>query len=436
MSRENLNQARQEPQQLPNNQQDQLMSTNGHLNNNDQVITSTSSSASSTNRISIQQNSTDEMAAKNTLDDEQIDENNEADIDDEDEDEDEDDVDCVEDSPDGRWSKRNQHVSQRDVPGIDKAYLAMDTENGFEVVWNEIYLTGGKRFKTEYLENSGQEKINGIFQKLINLNHPNIVKFHHYWIDQAKKRIVFITEYMPSGSLKQFLRKAKKTNQSIKKQTWKRWCIQLLSALHYLHNLESAIIHDDLSCDTIYIQHNGLIKIGCIAPDIVNTHVKTCVDFGKFARNAHYIAPEFRSNDTTDLPHNANPSSTTSSSGESGQNANQSNGVSSKYLNNKTTAVDIYAFGMVALEMFNLEFGGNGDTHPVTSDLIKQSIDALDRNQQDFILKCLETDPNKRPSAKDLLFHPLLFEVPSLRLLAAHQLIRNQNESKGIFLII
>ena len=26
----------------------------------------------------------------------------------------------------------------RDVPGIDDAYLAMDTEEGVEVVWNEV----------------------------------------------------------------------------------------------------------------------------------------------------------------------------------------------------------------------------------------------------------------------------------------------------------
>ena len=29
-------------------------------------------------------------------------------------------------------------VNQRNVPGIDNAYLAMDTEEGVEVVWNEV----------------------------------------------------------------------------------------------------------------------------------------------------------------------------------------------------------------------------------------------------------------------------------------------------------
>jgi nuclear receptor-binding protein len=87
--------------------------------------------------------------------------------------------------------------------------------------------------------------------------------------------------------------------------------------------------------------------------------------------------------------------------------------------------------------MFNLEFGGNGDTHPVTPELIKQSIEALDEKQQDFIKKCLENDPKKRPTAKELLFDPLLFEVPSLRLIAAHQYINNQNETRGkLFLLV
>jgi hypothetical protein len=48
---------------------------------------------------------------------------------------------------------------------------------------------------------------------------------------------------MSSGSLKQFLRKAKRTNQQIKKSTWKRWCIQLLTALQYIKTEKRRFFH-------------------------------------------------------------------------------------------------------------------------------------------------------------------------------------------------
>jgi hypothetical protein len=37
-------------------------------------------------------------------------------------------------------------------------------------------------------------------------------------------------------------------------------------------------------------------------------------------------------------------------------------------------------------------------------------------------LKCLEADPLKRPTARELLFHPALFEIPTLKLLSVHSL--------------
>ena len=45
----------------------------------------------------------------------------------------EDESEILEESPCGRWIKRREEVSYRDVPGIDCAYLAMDTEEGVEV---------------------------------------------------------------------------------------------------------------------------------------------------------------------------------------------------------------------------------------------------------------------------------------------------------------
>uniref|UniRef100_K1R774 Nuclear receptor-binding-like protein n=1 Tax=Magallana gigas TaxID=29159 RepID=K1R774_MAGGI len=202
----------------------------------------------------------------------------------------EDECEVLEESPCGRWQKRREEVEQRDVPGIDNAFLAMDTEEGVEVVWNEVQFSGNRNLKeqqttgpvasarrkssiqNDLLLNSTHspkarrrkssiqpaefvfsindspalrrqiislhsdlfdEKIRQVFNSLIQLDHPNIVKFHKYWTDtkDGRPRVIFITEYMSSGSLKQFLKKTKKNNKTFQLKAWKRWCTQILSAL-------------------------------------------------------------------------------------------------------------------------------------------------------------------------------------------------------------
>uniref|UniRef100_A0A8D8QG91 Nuclear receptor-binding protein homolog n=1 Tax=Cacopsylla melanoneura TaxID=428564 RepID=A0A8D8QG91_9HEMI len=299
----------------------------------------------------------------------------------------EDESEILEESPCGRWLKRREEVEQRDVPGIDSAFLAMDTEEGVEVVWNEVQFSERKNFKAQ------EEKIQTVFENLTQLEHPNIVKFHRYWTDthNDKPRVIFITEYMSSGSLKQFLKRTKRNVKKLPLSAWKRWCSQILSALSYLHSCSPPIIHGNLTCDTIFIQHNGLVKIGCVAPDTIHHHVKTCRDNMK---NMHFIAPEYGAN--------------------------------------VSTAIDIYAFGMCALEMAALEIQGNGDSGTlVTEDHIKATIESLDdASQKDFIYTCLSRESNKRPTAAQLLFHPVLFEVHALKLLSAHALVRHCSEKK------
>jgi hypothetical protein len=115
------NTAIQNPTQL---QQQQINSSNNQNSKPNVVSTSTNNT----------NNNTSSHESEHTTDEEDEEENE-----------------VVEESSDGRWSKRNDPVSQRDVPGIDYAFLAMDTEYGFEVVWNEIKLSGGKKFKKENL---------------------------------------------------------------------------------------------------------------------------------------------------------------------------------------------------------------------------------------------------------------------------------------------
>lgn len=72
-----------------------------------------------------------------------------------------------------------------------------------------------------------------------------------------------------------------------------------------------------------------------------------------------------------------------------------------------------------------MEIQGNGDSGVlVTDEHIARTIEGLENEQQrDFIAKCLSTKPEDRSTARELLFHPLLFEVHSLKLLTAHCLV-------------
>uniref|UniRef100_A0A0P6J5H0 Nuclear receptor-binding protein 2 n=2 Tax=Heterocephalus glaber TaxID=10181 RepID=A0A0P6J5H0_HETGA len=306
------------------------------------------------------------------------------------EDESEDESDILEESPCGRWQKRREQVNQGNMPGIQSTFLAMDTEEGVEVVWNELHFGDRKAFAAH------EEKIQTMFEQLALVDHPNIVKLHKYWLDssEARARVIFITEYVSSGSLKQFLKKTKKNHKAMSTRAWKRWCTQILSALSFLHACNPPIIHGNLTSDTIFIQHNGLIKIGSVwyrifsieLPDDLRSPIRT---ERQELRNLHFFPPEY------------------------GEVADG-------------TAVDIFSFGMCALEMAVLEIQANGDTR-VTEEAIARARHSLsDPNMREFILSCLARDPAHRPSAHNLLFHRVLFEVHSLKLLAAHCFIQNQ----------
>ncbi|XP_068094303.1 nuclear receptor-binding protein 2 isoform X2 [Hyperolius riggenbachi] len=301
------------------------------------------------------------------------------------EEESDDDCEVLEESPCGRWHKRKEQVNQGNMPGIESTFLAMDTEEGVEVVWNELTFTDKRVFKAH------EEKIRTMFQNLMVIDHPNVVKFHKYWMNvkENSAQVTFITEYVSSGSLRQFLKKTKKNRKTMNAKAWKRWCTQILSALSYLHSCDPVIIHGNLTNDTIFIQHNGLIKIGSVwhrlfanelpVPDDLRTPLKVQREEH---RTLHFFPPEYGSVD--DGP-----------------------------------SVDIFSFGMCALEMAVLEIQSNGDK--VSEESVSRALSSIeDPNMKEFILHCLSTSAEKRPSAHDLLFHRVLFEVHSLKLLAAH----------------
>ncbi|GAV09101.1 hypothetical protein RvY_18698 [Ramazzottius varieornatus] len=357
----------------------------------------------------------------------------------------------VEVSPCARYHKRRERVLQREVPGIDAAFLAMDTEEGKEVVWNEVQFSEKKNFKEK------EEQIHQIFDNLINVHHASILKFHRWWTDlennPEKPRVIFITEHISSGSLNHFIKTSKHSKTSavngnavhMPEKSWKRWSRQILTALHYLHSAKPPIVHGNLNLDTVFLQHNGLTKIGCVAPDTIHQHVRTCREHVN-VRNIHFVAPEYA------------------------------------YETTLTPAADIYSFGILTLEM--LVYGiptvlakekenriaeststtpHNNGTHtngvhhlngtplsagtatsavtssssestvsttttqpvatplyPLSRESVLTVLETLDEGPvKEMIRDCLGINAAQRPSAHSLLFHPAFFEVPPLKQIAA-----------------
>ena len=119
-------------------------------------------------------------------------------------------------------------------------YKGFDHDTGCEVAWNQI--------KFEKLKQNEVGRLADEIRILSSLNHSNIINFFDFYIDEEKKRIIFITELMTSGTLRQFVLRSR---QSAKLKVIKRWCVQILRGLIYLHSQN--IIHRDLKCDNIFI---------------------------------------------------------------------------------------------------------------------------------------------------------------------------------------
>lgn len=135
------------------------------------------------------------------------------------------------------------------------------------------------------------------------LSHPHLISFYGAWVNKEHEKVVFVTELMSSGTLKEFTAK-----YPIPLKQIKRYCREILECINYLHtpddtsaqaaggsgssredadgtrqqgdaaagggggatpapaanaNPKKTVIHRDLKCDNIFIMNQGKgIKIG------------------------------------------------------------------------------------------------------------------------------------------------------------------------------
>ena len=156
--------------------------------------------------------------------------------------------DIVERSPGGRYLRFSEKLGSGAYKNVYRAY---DTNEGIEVAWNAVNLSGVP--KTE------RARVANEVHLLERLHHSNIISFHGSWANREKEQVIFVTEILSSGTLKQFINKV----QVIRWRIAKRWAIQILKGLEYLHSHNPPIIHRDVKCDNIFINGtSGDLRIG------------------------------------------------------------------------------------------------------------------------------------------------------------------------------
>ncbi|KAL3666901.1 hypothetical protein V7S43_007850 [Phytophthora oleae] len=270
----------------------------------------------------------------------------------------------VEHSPRGRYIRFDIRLGTGAYKSVYKAY---DTDQGIDVAWNAIDIG--------LLPSTEKTRIIQEVQLLQKLEHKNIINFYGSWFSKEKNQVVFITEIMTSGTLKSYIKRV----QFIKWKIIKRWCIQILEGLHYLHSQNPPVIHRDLKCDNIFVNGNtGDLRIGDLG-----LSTQLAVDKRSKAQSVlgtpEFMAPEL-------------------------------------YDESYDEKVDIYAFGMCVLEMVTKEVPYSECINPaqiykkVTAGIRPKGLQrVVSQAARDFIELCLSRGNGLVDvTAQYLLDHPFL----------------------------
>lgn len=153
-------------------------------------------------------------------------------------------------------------------------YLGYDNEEGSEIAWNTILVST--------IPEGDRKRLQGELQLLNNLRHKYILRLYSYWYIEKPQSLIMIIEKINGGSIAEFIKGKELTLKVIKK-----WCIQILEALNYLHSQIPRIIHRDLKCENIlYDSINGNIRIGDFGLSIQACQGRTVIG------TPEYMAPE------------------------------------------------------------------------------------------------------------------------------------------------
>ncbi|KAA8545544.1 hypothetical protein F0562_020328 [Nyssa sinensis] len=201
---------------------------------------------------------------------------------------------------------------------------------------------------------------------LSQFEHENIVQY--LGTDKGNGKLYIFLELVTKGSLANLYQKYHLRDTQVSAYTR-----QILNGLNYLHGRN--VVHRDIKCANILVDTTGSVKLADfgLAKATKMNDVKSCKG------TAFWMAPEV--------------------------------------VNQKKTgyglAADIWSLGCTVLEMLTRQIPyshleGMQALFRIGKGELPSIPNSLSRDSQDFILKCLQVNPDDRPTAAQLLDHPFV----------------------------
>ena len=124
-------------------------------------------------------------------------------------------------------------------------------------------------------------------QAIVLLRHPNIVRLLEFGIIENENRPFLILEYAPNGTLRQ----RHLISSRLDLPTIAGYVKQIASALEYIHQQKSPLIHLDLKPENLLLGSNNEVLLSDFGI-AMSLQQKTHMTAGKFVGTAAYAAPE------------------------------------------------------------------------------------------------------------------------------------------------
>ncbi|KAI3711916.1 hypothetical protein L1987_70465 [Smallanthus sonchifolius] len=250
-----------------------------------------------------------------------------------------------------------------------RVYMGMNLDSGelLAVKQVSVVVNTASKDKTQAHIRELEEEV----KLLKNLSHPNIVRY--LGTAREEDSLNIFLEFVPGGSISSLLGKFGSFPESVIRMYTK----QILLGLEYLH--KNGIMHRDIKGANILVDNKGQIKLADFGASKKVVELATMTGAKSMKGTPYWMAPEV----ILQTGH--------------------------------SFSADIWSVGCTVIEMATgkppwsqqfqevaalFHIGTTKDHPPIP--------DHLSSEAKDFLLKCLQKEPNLRPNASELLQHPFV----------------------------